>query len=456
MKATIDRSPAQAVGEAPTPFSWIDDEGVLHFNFHRSQARAMKSDARFVAVIAGTQGGKTCVGPPWLHREIQRRGPGDYLVVSPTYKLLSRKALPEFRRVFESQLGLGRYNVTEKVFVVSPEGEVRLFGARQDTPTQVFFGYAEDPDSLESATALAAWIDEAGQKKFKLASWEAILRRLSLAEGRVLITTTPYNLGWLKQRIHDPWQEGAGHIDVIRFESRDNPAFPDREWRRAKESLPRWKFDLFYRAIFTRPAGIIYDAFDPDPVPHGHTCTRFEIPKGWDRFLGIDFGGVNTAALFYARDPDSGKLYLYREYKAGGRTAEDHAREILAPEYKPPVRAVGGAKSEDQWRMEFENGGMAVDEPPVSDVEVGIDRVYGFHLRDELIAFDDLEGYLEEKATYSRKLDDMDQPTHQIEDKHSFHFMDAERYVLSALAPSEAVEAQDVAYDYETAGGFVL
>lgn len=442
--------------EAPDPFSWVDEDGILHFDFHRSQGRAMRSDARFVVIIAGTQGGKTCVGPPWLHREIQRRGPGDYLVVSPTYKLLSRKALPEFQRVFEDQLRLGQLHKTDKVFNVSEAGEIKLFGAPQTTKTQIFFGYAEDPDSLESATAKAAWLDEAGQKKFKLASWEAILRRLSLAEGRVLITTTPYNLGWLKQRLYDPWQEGrAEHVEVIRFESRDNPAFPEREWRRAKKSLPRWKFDLFYRAIFTRPAGIIYDAFDPDPLPHGHTCPRFEISKGWDRYLGLDFGGVNTAALFYARDPDSGKLYLYREYKAGGRTAEDHVRELLGPEYKPPVRVVGGAKSEGQWRMEFEQAGMFVDEPPVSDVEVGIDRVYGFHLRDELIVFDDVAGYLDEKATYSRKLDDMDQPTHQIEDKHSFHFMDAERYVLSALAPGQEREAEEVIYDYEVAGGFV-
>ena len=43
----------------------------------------------------------------------------------------------------------------------------------------MYFGHANDPDSLESATAKAAWLDEAAQNKFKLDSWEAILRRLS-------------------------------------------------------------------------------------------------------------------------------------------------------------------------------------------------------------------------------------------------------------------------------------
>ena len=34
-------------------------------------------------------------------------------------------------------------------------------------------------------------------------SWEAVLRRLALYQGRVLGGTTLYNLGWLKQQIYD-------------------------------------------------------------------------------------------------------------------------------------------------------------------------------------------------------------------------------------------------------------
>src|SRR5262249_10213787 len=154
----------------------------------------------------------------------------------------------------------------------------------------IYFGHATDPDSLESATAKAAWLDEAGQKKFKLGSFEAVQRRLSIHLGRALITTTPYDLGWLKQKIWDPWKAADGnhpYIDVIRFDSTENPAFPQEEFERARASLPRWKFDLYYRAIFTRPAGMIYDCFD-DTV---HKIPRFKIPDDWPRFLGLDFGG---------------------------------------------------------------------------------------------------------------------------------------------------------------------
>ncbi len=418
----------------------------MHLRLHPGQKRAWFSDRRFVCVLAGTQGGKTSFGPLWLYREIQRCGPGDYLVASPTYPLLSKKALPEFLRLFKQLLRMGEYNSQQKVFTFSPDGCRQIGFENPDRPTQVFFGHAQDPDSLESATYKAAWLDEAGQKKFRLGSWEAIQRRLSIYEGRALITTTPYDLGWLKQKLYDRWQGGDRTIDVIRFDSTENPAFPQAEFERARDSLPRWKFDLYYRAIFTRPAGMIYDVFDEKL----HKMPRFAIPADWQRYLGLDFGGVNTAAVFYAEHPLSHKLYAYREYKAGGRTAREHAEALLRREPDIPI-AVGGSKSEGQWRDEFATGGLPVREPAVSDVEVGINRVYGAHKRGELFVFDDLEGYLEEKLTYSRVLDDAGEPTEEIEAKNEYHFMDAERYVIGWLKPEGGFDWDPEATDPEAA-----
>jgi len=410
--------------------------GKLILNFHEGQMRAWDSTKRFVVVLAGTQSGKTSFGPHFLFREIQRCGPGDYMVVTPTFPLLELKALPEFRRLFEQTLQLGRYvSSPSKKFVFSAEGARRTFGDRYDrfVDTIVLFGYATDPESLESATAKAAWLDEAGQNKFKLGSFEAILRRLSLAQGRILLTTTPYNLGWLKQRLFDRWKAGDADIDVIQFDSIANPSFPREEFARAERDLPPWKFKMFYRAQFERPAGLIYDAFDDTT----HVVPRFAIPDDWPRYLGLDFGGVNTAAVFYAEKPGTQTVYAYREYKAGGRTAKEHAEALLKgePVVKEQVRkpfCVGGSKSEGQWRQEFA-ASLIVREPRISDVEVGITRVYGAHKRGEILVFSDLVGYLEEKQTYSRVLDAAGEPTELIEDKNTFHFMDAERYIIGYL-----------------------
>ena len=413
--------------------------GVLRYRFHPGQYRAWLAAGRFVVILSGTQGGKTTFGPPWMHREIQQRGPGDYLVVTPTFALLDKKALPEFTKLFADYLGLGRYvgNPTRR-FEISPLGQQRLWGdSGRAYKTTIWFGYASDPDSLESSTAKAAWLDEAGQQIFRVESYEAIMRRLAIHEGRMLITTTPYYWGWLKARFWD--EPRAADVDLVHFESIMNPAFPRAEWERARRELPPWRFDMFYRARFTRPAGLIYGAFDVER----HTCRPFAVPPDWPRYIGLDFGGVNTAAVFLAESPD-GRLYLYREYHAGEETAAGHAVALLEGE-PGEAEAFGGAPGEQQWRDEFRAAGLHVRRPVVSDVEVGINRVYSLIAADRLIVFDSCGGVLDELANYSRVTDEAGQPLEAIADKSKYHILDALRYVGSYLIDEGVPDAGVVA-----------
>jgi hypothetical protein len=415
------------------------DGPKLRFNFHPGQLRAWNSPKRFVGIIAGSQSGKTSFMPAWLWREITRRGPGDYAVVCPTFTLLELKALPEFRKLFERHFALGTYvGSPVRKFTFSDDGCRRTFGCVPDVPTQVFFGYAENPDSLESATYKAVVCDEAGQKAFKRESWEALLRRLSIHRGRALITTTPYfSHGWLKTEIYDRWVAGDPDAECIQFASNLNPAFPQEEYERARATLPAWKFSLFYMGKFARPAGLIYDSFDEVL----HKVPRFSVPDDWPRYLGLDFGGVNTAGAFYANQPNTPNYYLYRTYKAGGRTAAEHAHHLLKGEPSIPT-CVGGSRSEGQWRSEFRAGGVVngeavpglpVREPDCREVEVGIGRVYGAHKRGEILVFDDLSDYLDEKLSYARKLGPDGEPTAAIEDKSDYHLLDAERYIIGFI-----------------------
>lgn len=418
------------------------DGDTLRLNFHPGQLRAWDSTKRFVSVLAGTQSGKTSWGPFWLWREIQRRGPGDYLVVTPSYPMLELKCLPEFMRLFKDTLALGEYRGSPtRKFTVSSAGAQRLFGYVPATPTCVFFGYAASPDSLESATAKAAWLDEAGQLKFKIGSWEAINRRLAIHQGRALVTTTPYSIqGWLKSKLFDPWEQAGGHhpdIDVIRFDSTENPAFPPEEFERARRELPPWKFDLFYRAIFGRPAGWIYSCYDAAL----HTCPRFRVAETWKRYLGLDFGGVNTAGLFFAEEPVTRKLFGYREYHAGDRSVAEHTLAMLDEEPTIPF-AVGGSKSEGQWRTEFIAAGLPVLEPAVSEVEVGIDRVFGALKRGEVIFFNDLTRTLTQIQAYSRVLDETGEPTEAIDEKSTYHHLDALRYIIGKIRPGSRLPHQ--------------
>jgi hypothetical protein len=122
----------------------VTPAGEMRLNLHEGQARAWLSKRRFVIQLAGTQSGKTSFGPHWLHREIQRCGPGDYLAVTSTFPLLKLKMLPEFLRLFQHTLHLGEWHAADKMFVMD--------GGK----TRVIFGSATHSESLESATAKAA------------------------------------------------------------------------------------------------------------------------------------------------------------------------------------------------------------------------------------------------------------------------------------------------------------
>jgi hypothetical protein len=349
---------------------------------------------------------------------------------------MKKKVLPEFKKLFRRRLKLGSYHESDKVFTFSQRGQEIVHGGAADTPTKIFFGHAQDPESLESATARAAWLDEAGQKMFKYGSWEAIQRRLSIHQGRVFITTTPYYVGWLKHEVVDRANEDP-EIAVVNFDSIENPGFPEAEYKRQRERMPGWKFRMMYRGRFERPAGMIYDCWDRDE----HLIPRFEIPDDWPRYEGLDFGGVNTAGIFLANEPGTERYILYRCYKAGNRTAQEHAERMTTPEPRRPKRAVGGSRSEGQWRDEFKKGGLPVKEPPISDVEIGIGRVYSMlkatvdDRMDEphLMVFDDLEGVIDEIDKYQRKLDDQDQPTEEIDEKAKYHRLDALRYICADI-----------------------
>jgi hypothetical protein len=393
---------------------------------HSGQARAWRSKARFIAMLAGTQGGKTSFEPLWLYREIRACGPGDYLAVTSTFPLLKLKMLPEFVNLFCETFQAGVFNASDRVINF------------HDGKTRIIFGSATHPESLESATAKAAVLDEAGQDQFRLQSWEAIQRRLSLNQGRALLGTTIYNLGWLKQQIYEPWLAGDPDYAVIQFPSIVNPAFPRDEYERAKRTLPSWKFRMMYDGVYDRPAGLIYgDFIDAYREAGGHKVHPFTIPPEWPRHVGVDFGAVNTATIWLAEDPAASVFYLYRESLEGGKTTGEHAAAVsLAGQGVNMASLWGGSKSETQQRMDWGAAGVPLGKPYVADVEAQIDRAIGLFKTHRLYIFDTCVGTLDQLGTYSREVDDAGQTTEKIKDKDTFHYLDAFRYVVQGVDQS--------------------
>ena len=417
----------------------ITPEGKYVLNLHEGQTRAWLSEARFIAICAGTQGGKTCFEPDWLRREIKRCGDGDYIVVTATFPLLNLKLLPEFCYVFESAFKLGEYLDSKRTLQFhhvpgGTNGTVKVID-----PTRIIFGSATHPESIESATAKAAVLDEAGQKQFRLESWEAVRRRLSLSQGRALFGTTLYNAGWFIQEIYTPAEQKQKGFELVQFDSISNPAFPKAEYFEMERTMPRWKFAMFYRGRFMRPAGLVYDGFD------ARACVidPFEIPKHWLIYVGHDFGKSNPAAVFYAQDPDTGLFFLFHEYLPGpGYSTAHHVEEFkkITAGYNVIKRMGGNLTDDDGWRNDFTNHGWPITGPneDMKSVKKQIDIVNGFHILNKIMVFRSNKYYLDEKGSFSHELDEKYQPTEDLEDEKKYHLMASERVLMSSFRPDTA------------------
>jgi hypothetical protein len=377
----------------------------------------------------------TSYGPWWLNREIDRMGAGDYLAITTSYDLFKLKMLPEMKTVFERLLQRGRYWPGDKLIELrDPEtGQFWAKRSQDDMWGRIILRSTQSEGGLESATAKAAWLDEVGQDDFSLQNWEAVLRRLSIHQGRVLGTTTLYNLGWLKTEIFDRWKAGDTDYDVVQFDSVVNPSFPKAEFERAEKSLPSWRFNMFYRGQFTKPAGLIYADF-----LDSYVINPFHIPNHWQVAVGVDFGGANTCLIWAAQDPVSEIWYIYDEYLAGGKSTREHASSVFAhaDENKESIEDmtfVGGSMSERQARIDWAEAGIRVAAPPFDSVEPGIDKVTEVMKSNHLRVFRTCAGWRDEIGTYRREMDTDGQVSDKISQKRKFHRMDATRYLFSHI-----------------------
>jgi hypothetical protein len=393
------------------------DGRKLTVTLHAGQTQAHDSIKRQVFIIAGTQSGKTSYLPVWLDREIREKGEGDYMAVTATYDLLKLKFLPELQNYFVHLFG---WDESKSEKTIYRQYKPRMF-------TRIICRSADAEGGLESMSGKGALFDECGQDGVKVNAYEAVLRRLSLSQGRLLGSTTPYNLGWLKTQIFDKWRGGDPDIQVIQFKSTMNPSFPIEEYERARRTLPTWKFEMFYNGNFSRPAGMIYEDFS-----QLHIVPAFDVPAHWARYLGVDFGAVHTAKVWIAQDPASNLYYLYRESLDGGLTTREHV-DAVKKYNENNLLAWGGAKSETQQRMDWKAAGLQLGEPRVADVEAGINRVIALLKEKQLFVFDTCTGVIDEFGTYSRELNANGQSTEKIKDKATFHRLDAVRYVVGGL-----------------------
>lgn len=403
----------------------------------------------------------TSGGVWWFAREMKRRGPGDYIVIGPSYPLLQKKVAPEYERLFCRHWKIAKnINKSDWMIEFSDAALERFFGTSTSGGCRLFFAHGTSPNSLESGTYKAFHFDEAGADEIPPETHEVLQARVAVHKARGLFTSRPYTFNWYWDDIfnkadykwtwqvpepgadpviHESGQDG-GRIAVVNYSSLMNPSFDPEEYWHQKDSMPGWKHAMKYDGLFTRPAGAVYDCFDPQV----HLVKPFKVPAEWDFYWGMDFGPVNTACVMMAQDPTTKVCYVYAVYYPqaegnGAMKVSEHIAKMFkkhraAVGSSPTPAVFGGAVHEQKsYRDKYTAEGLPVIKPFQKGVENQIQAVYTAFRRNALMVFDDLEGIKSDILGYTYKLDDNGDPTDELKDKKGAHRLDALRYVVSSV-----------------------
>lgn len=177
----------------------------------------------------------------------------------------------------------------------------------------------------------------------------------------------------------------------------------------------------------------------------------FKIPEYYERAFGLDFGWNKTAAIWGARDPTTGVIYLYSEYYVGKMAPYVHANAIRSKgKWIRGICDPRGDKSSERDGStlieEYRNLGLDLT-PGNNAVQAGIAKELNMMESGLLKVFSNLEHWLNEFRVYRY---DSKEPN-KIAAKQNDHLMDATKYLLSIfeyVAVSEFdVTREEYGYD---------
>lgn len=294
----------------------------------------------------------------------------------------------------------------------------------------------DEPDQLRGPQHAAAWCDELAKFQYPQSTWDNLMMGLRVGDNpQVVITTTPRPLKLLRDIARD-------HRTVVTpghtIENRENLAPEFLEYIMAKYEGTRLGRQELAGELLETSQGLVYDAFD------AQTCVipRFAIPPDWPRYFGQDFGRTNTAALWYAMEPNTGLLYLYRTYKKKASVLEHVKNFHEVSEGESFRKRNGGNHQEQEIRDGYGLAGWPLAEPTLSNnVKERINRVNSLHAQNRVYVFNDLHEYLDEKTSMAYEIDKDDQMTEKIHNESSFHLMFAEQYILSEFQPVNTINS---------------
>ncbi len=110
---------------------------------------------------------------------------------------------------------------------------------------------------------------------------------------------------------------------VVRIEATDAPHLTEEDIRAYIANTPPHERDARLRGLPALGSGRVYPIAEEDIV-----VNFLKVAPHWPRAFGIDFGWNCTAAIWGAKDPETGIIYLYGEYYKGKQAPYAHAHAL--------------------------------------------------------------------------------------------------------------------------------
>jgi len=294
----------------------------------------------------------------------------------------------------------------------------------------------DEPDQLRGPQHAKAALDELAKFRYPDETWSNLLMGLRVGDKpQVAIATTPRPIKIIKDLVKDKRVTiTSGHT----LENKDNLSDDTLDYIIDKYQGTRLGRQELAGEILDSLEGVVYDAFNADMC----IIPRFAIPRDWPRYTGHDFGLNNAAVVWYAQDPNTGFIYVYRVYR-GGKGITERVEDWKSLSGDELIRRrVGGNHAEEEIRQGYGLAGWSISEPAERHVEPQILLVNELHQKNMIYVFSDLSEYIEEKTTMSWETDRDDNLTGKIHNEAQYHFMACDRYLLSEFKPQMKLGAR--------------
>lgn len=384
------------------------------------QAAAFLSKTPITLLATGIQFGKTTVGALWMKMNMHRFTDklDNFIITSPTYKILAQSTLPPFLRYMD---GFGVYHRQDSYFELYDGGKC-------------YFRTMSDPDSIVGITNVRAiYGDEAGL--YSLYAWENIQARAAFKSAQTLLTTSPYTLNWVYKDLIRPKQKdknARADVTYIKARSIDNPYFPKDYYERMRATMDERRFRAMFGGEWEKMDGLVYNCFDEDE----NTITPFGLPHGTVYYAGVDWGTTAPFVIVIrAILPNGDHIQCAEVYKTG-LTILDMIQQAKQKCLAYPIKAFYCDPSSPGYIEEFNRAGL-VALPADNRIRVGLDLHYDLiKTRRYKLFRGDNKHTIDEYETYHYPSEDEIKQDTEIQDqlpiKQNDHAMDANRYVTMA------------------------